>query len=176
MKNYLTILHTLQSQRNKRIACRRLISNIVIAPLPVFVVVAQTAPGCWQNNRLFYFVKKHEKKPSPKLADVGISVIFRPLRGIKILQKHFYLVEEVLSFNLVGHMWKSFKNWLQEWMFYLNQWKWGWSRWLAYYEDWLQKWFQDRFKDLPELIQNIPQHFAENFPQNFLQHVPQHFP
>ena len=29
---------------------------------------------------------------------------FRPLRGIKTLQKHFYLVEEVLSFDLVGHM------------------------------------------------------------------------
>ena len=39
-----------------------------------------------------------------KIADVDISAIFRPLRGIKTLQKHFYLVEEVLSFNLVGHL------------------------------------------------------------------------
>ena len=30
--------------------------------------------------------------------------IFRPLRCIKTLQKHFYLVQEVLSFDLVGHM------------------------------------------------------------------------
>ena len=40
----------------------------------------------------------------PKIANVGIFVIFRPLTGIKTLQKHFYLVEEVLSFGLVGHM------------------------------------------------------------------------
>ena len=49
-----------------------------------------------------------------KIADVGIFVIFRPFRGIKTLQKHFYLVEEVLSFDLVGHVKKSVKNWLQE--------------------------------------------------------------
>ena len=30
--------------------------------------------------------------------------IFKPLTGIKTLLNYFYLVEEVLSFNLVGHM------------------------------------------------------------------------
>ena len=30
--------------------------------------------------------------------------IFRPLRGIKTIQKHFYFVEEFLSLDLVGHM------------------------------------------------------------------------
>ena len=35
---------------------------------------------------------------------LAIFAIFRPLRGIKTLQKHFYLIEEVLSFYLVGHM------------------------------------------------------------------------
>ena len=30
--------------------------------------------------------------------------IFKSLTGSKTLQKHFYLLEEVLSFNLVGHM------------------------------------------------------------------------
>ena len=49
-------------------------------------------------------------KNVPKIADIGIFCHFRPLTGIKTLQKHFYLVEEVLSFDLVGHMWKSVKN------------------------------------------------------------------
>ena len=30
--------------------------------------------------------------------------IFKHLTGSKTLQKHFYLVAEVLSFDLVGHM------------------------------------------------------------------------
>ena len=42
---------------------------------------------------------------------------FRPVTTIKTSKKYFNLVEEVLSFNLVGHMWKSIKNWLQEWIF-----------------------------------------------------------
>ena len=41
-------------------------------------------------------------KNMPKIADIGIFAIFRPLRGIKTLQKQFYLVEEVLSFHLVA--------------------------------------------------------------------------
>ena len=43
-------------------------------------------------------------KNMPKITNVSIFAIFRSLRGIKTLQKHFYLVEEVLSFDLVGHM------------------------------------------------------------------------
>ena len=43
-----------------------------------------------------------------KNADISnfwhILAIFKPLTGSKTLQKHFYLVEEVLSFDLVGHM------------------------------------------------------------------------
>ena len=39
-----------------------------------------------------------------KIADVGVFAIFRPFTGSKTLQKYFYLVEKVLSFNLVGHM------------------------------------------------------------------------
>ena len=35
---------------------------------------------------------------------------FRPVTTIKTLQKYFYLVEEVLNFDLVGHMWKLIKN------------------------------------------------------------------
>ena len=30
--------------------------------------------------------------------------VIKPLLGSKTLQKHFYLVEEVLSFDLVSHM------------------------------------------------------------------------
>ena len=37
-----------------------------------------------------------------KIANVSIFAIYRPLTGSKTLQKHFFLVEEVLSFNLVG--------------------------------------------------------------------------
>ena len=48
---------------------------------------------------------------------LAFFAIFRPLRGIENLQKYFYLVDEVLSFDLVDHMWKSIKNWLQEWIF-----------------------------------------------------------
>ena len=43
-------------------------------------------------------------KNMPKIADIGIFCHFWPLTGSRALQKHFYLVEEVLSFDLVGHM------------------------------------------------------------------------
>ena len=43
-------------------------------------------------------------KNVPKIADVGIFAIFKPFTGSETLQKHFYIVEEVLSFDLVGHM------------------------------------------------------------------------
>ena len=33
-----------------------------------------------------------------------IAGIFKPITTIKALSNYFYLVEEVLSFNLVGHM------------------------------------------------------------------------
>ena len=46
------------------------------------------------------------EKNVPKI-DVGVYfAIFRPVTTIKTLQKYFYLIEEVLSFDLVGHMWK----------------------------------------------------------------------
>ena len=67
--------------------------------------------------------------------------IFRPLIHNKTSPNYFLLVEEVLSFSLVGHMWKSIKNWLQEWVFNIYKWKWGRSRWIAYFENYLQKWF-----------------------------------
>ena len=40
-------------------------------------------------------------KNVPKIADVAI---FRPLTGNKTSSNYFFLVEEVLSFYLVGHM------------------------------------------------------------------------
>ena len=39
-----------------------------------------------------------------KMADVSILAIFQPFIGIKALQKYIYIVEEVLSFDLVGHL------------------------------------------------------------------------
>ena len=44
--------------------------------------------------------------------------IFKPITTTKTLLNYFCLVEEVLSFNLVGHMWKSVNNWLQKCIFY----------------------------------------------------------
>ena len=43
-------------------------------------------------------------KNVPKIADVSVFAIFRPLTGNKTLSNYFFLVEEVLSFDLVGHM------------------------------------------------------------------------
>ena len=43
-------------------------------------------------------------KTCQKLLRSAFFAIFRPLTGSKTLQKHFYLVENVLSFGLVGHM------------------------------------------------------------------------
>ena len=40
-------------------------------------------------------------KNVPKIYNIGIFAILMPLRGMKTLQKYFYPVEEVLSFNLV---------------------------------------------------------------------------
>ena len=53
-------------------------------------------------------------KNVPKIANVSIFSIFRPLTGNKTSPNYFFLVEEVLSFNLVGHVWKWVENWLQK--------------------------------------------------------------
>ena len=50
-----------------------------------------------------------------------IFAVFRPLTGNKTSLNYFFLVEEVLSFDLVGHMWKSVKNWLHKCIFYLGE-------------------------------------------------------
>ena len=50
-----------------------------------------------------------------------IFAIFRPLTGNKTSPNYFFLVKEVLSFNLVGHMCKLVKNWLQKCIFYLGE-------------------------------------------------------
>ena len=56
-----------------------------------------------------------------KNADVGnfwhVFAIFRPLTGNETSPNSFFLVEEVLSFDFVGHMSKSVKNWLQKCIF-----------------------------------------------------------
>ena len=79
-------------------------------------------------------------------------------------------------------MWKSVKNWLQEWVFNIYKWKWGRSRWIAYFENYLQKWFGDRYGELPTVFptrisrkishkifpQEFPtRFFRKNFPQDF---------
>ena len=43
-------------------------------------------------------------KNVPEIADVGVFCHFRPLTGNKTSPNYFILVEEVLSFDLVGHM------------------------------------------------------------------------
>ena len=79
-------------------------------------------------------------KNMPKIANIGIFLPFLgPLQAIKHHQT-FFLIEEVLSFNLVGHMWKSDKNWLQYCLFNIANWKCARSRWIAYFENYFQKW------------------------------------
>ena len=43
-------------------------------------------------------------KNVPKLPTLVFFAIFRPLTGNKISPNYFFLVEEVLSFDMVGHM------------------------------------------------------------------------
>ena len=43
-------------------------------------------------------------KNMTKIADNGDFCPFLPLTGTKTLQKHLHIVEETLSFDLVGHM------------------------------------------------------------------------
>ena len=60
-----------------------------------------------------------------KNANIGnfwhVFAAFRPRTGNKTSPNYLFLVEEVLSFNLVGHMWKLVKNWLQKCIFYLGE-------------------------------------------------------
>ena len=56
------------------------------------------------------------------LAFFGTFFLFlSPLEVLKHDQTIFFLVEEVLTFNLVVHMWKSVRNWLQKCIFYLGE-------------------------------------------------------
>ena len=124
----------------------------------------------------------------PKIANIGVFCHFRPLTSNKTLPNYFFLVEEVLSFDLVGHMWKSVKNWLWECVFNIYKSKLGRSRWIAYFENYLQKWFGDKYWDFPTRISHtiFPQqfpttishnHFPQDFPTRFSRKIfPQQFP
>ena len=78
----------------------------------------------------------------------------------------------------IKHHQKSVKNWLQEWVFKIYKWKLGRSRWIAYFENYLQKWFGDRYGEfLTRIFHKIsPQDFPTTisckisckiFPQDF---------
>ena len=56
---------------------------------------------------------------SVNMNTVSIVSCTMPLHTQVLLPNHFYFVEEVLSFDFVGHMWKLVKNWLQKWIFYI---------------------------------------------------------
>ena len=43
-------------------------------------------------------------KNMTKIVNDGIFCLVHPLTGTKTLQKHLHVVEEALSFDLVGHM------------------------------------------------------------------------
>ena len=47
--------------------------------------------------------------------------IFRHLTGNKTSPNYILLGEEILSFDLMGHMRKSIKNWLQKCIFYIGK-------------------------------------------------------
>ena len=54
---------------------------------------------------MFYYLKGLKMaKMCQKLPTSAFFAIFRPFRGSKTLQKHFFLVEDVLSLDLVRHM------------------------------------------------------------------------
>ena len=112
-------------------------------------------------------------KTCQKLPMLVFLAIFRPLTGNKTLPNYFFLAEEVLSFDFVGHIWKSVKNWLQKWVFKIYKWKCGRSRWIAYFENYLQKWFGDRYGEFPTAF---PARFScKIFPQDFPQDFPARF-
>ena len=82
-------------------------------------------------------------------------------------------------------MWKSVKNCLQEWLFNIYKWKWGRSRWIAYFENYLQKWLGDRYWEFParfstefptEFPTRIPTEFPARFPAEFPTEFPTRFP
>ena len=108
-----------------------------------------------------------------KLPMLAFFAIFRPLEAAKLYKNIFFLVEEVLIFNLVGHMWKSVKNWLQKLVFNIYKWKWGRSRWIAYFENYLQKWLGVRYGEFPA---SFPARFPAEFPTRFLAEFPIRFP
>ena len=57
-------------------------------------------------------------KNIPKIDYVGNFLPFLDLlQPLKLYKKYFYLVVEVLSFDLVGHMWKLVKNWFEKCIF-----------------------------------------------------------
>ena len=60
------------------------------------------------SDDIIYSLQKCKSSRSTwrKLPRSAFFAIFEPLTSIKPLPNHFYLVEEVLSFDLVGHMWK----------------------------------------------------------------------
>ena len=98
-------------------------------------------------------------KIMPKIANVSIFGHFRPLRGIK--QKHFCLVEEVLSFNL----WVICENPLG----------------IGFRNEYLT--FKSENEVDPDDLHILKIDFKNglgislgNFLQNFSQHFPQHFP
>ena len=119
------------------------------------------------DNTESYFNKMCRKLPM-----FAFFAIFRLLTGNKTS-------EEVLSFDLVGHMWKSVKNWLQEWVFNIYKWKLGRSRLIAYFENYLQKWFGDRYGEFSSAFATkfpckiFPQQFPTKFPRKIF---PQDFP
>ena len=113
----------------------------------------------------------------------ALFAIFWPLQAANLLQKHFYPVEKVLSFDLVGHMWKSVKIWLQECILNIYNWKWGRSRWIAYFENYLQKELGDRYGECPIAFpttisyNNFLQHFLQDFRTTISRKIfPQDFP
>ena len=92
-----------------------------------------------------------------KLQRSVFFAIFEPLTGIKPLPNHFYLVEEVLSLDLLGHIWKSgFRN--------------------EYFTSTSQN--EVDLDDLHILkigFKIVLGIVSENFPQHFPQELPQHF-
>ena len=79
------------------------------------------SPHCWLIDviiRQWHHYPKKWKKCQCWQFSACFLPFWSPLQASKLYQSIF-LVEEVPSFNLVGHMWKLVKNWLQKLDFYL---------------------------------------------------------
>ena len=92
------VKHTLlESERPKHLGTNDSMINLELMT-KLYMVIAHNLN---EARKARDGIKKKKKTKDPEKLKIGDNVL---ITGSKTLQKHFYLVEEVLSFDLVGHM------------------------------------------------------------------------